>query len=336
MSRSHAIWSLTACGAMLIAACASGPAPLSLKSQPGGPVSFHDHAPRAKAVTVRLLDERPRGVQTLADADAAYNGVLMRLSNSALLKADQVIALSKQGGAYTGVFRDLPSDSLGRYLLTVSLHRNVGTPTSAADPAYALDANKVGQGSATFALSPGQDTTVEVVINAVGTLVLTQNSLVLDPASLTSGQSGVVLDTQVNAAKEPGADSLRLAVLGASSVTVSTASLPAAQWPPSPATATMSLAVPALAGGYTIQVDLLKGATLLSRRSQAITVSLAPTPTPSPSPSPSPTPTLAPTPTPSPTRTPTPAPTRTPTPCCGGCVDNDFDGYDDRTGDPCY
>ncbi|GEM_PF-6748174 len=251
----------------------------------GRPVGFFSQTQGTSSLTVRIVDERK--VQAIADADA-YDGVLIQLHNATRLKNDLVAAAAKQGGSYAGVFSKLPSDNGGHYLLTVGLYRNVAQPSSPSDPAYADAQNKTGEGSATFSLDPGENKTVVVTINAVGELTLTSDSLPLDPTSLTSGQTGVTLDTKVNALKDPEADAVKVYVVDGSSVVQSTVTLLKAQWPASPGTVTTLLTVPTLAdevpnAGYTLVVELFKGETLLSRRSQAITVSaLVASPTPNP------------------------------------------------------
>lgn len=241
-----------------------------------GEVSFFEHADGAGAVSIHVIDQRPRKVQDLADADPSYNGVLFRLSNPHKLTSARVLALPANGNVYAAAFTGVPSDSGANYFLTVGLYRNIQSPQLASDPGYSELSNKAGEGgSVGFLVTPGQTTTVTVKINAVGDLELDSLSTVIDHANpvFVAGDPDAFVDTNVTALKSPLAQALNLYVLGNSgTATVSTKTLSRDVWPSSPQTATLSFPVPAQFGNYQLCVEESSGSAVLSRRYKVFSV----------------------------------------------------------------
>jgi len=272
--------SLLAASVLATAGCAattlSGPLGLGDARADRGPVSYFSGANGTSGLTIKIVDQRPgRGVQSIVHADT-YNGVLFKLTNTAKLKASKLAAVASQGGAYSMVFTNLPSDSAANYSLVAGLYRNVTTPTDTADGAYSnLDA-KVGEGaSANFSLTPGENKSVTITINAVGALSFDSATYVLDATMPTflSGDTSITMTSQdLRGDTNPLGAELKAYFVNAASqaVTVATASVPASS------NATVSLNVPAATGtsavNYWVYAELASGSTVLSRRSRVVTV----------------------------------------------------------------
>lgn len=266
---------LLGCVSPVLTDPASGMRPVEPKRQLGE-FTFFEHPSGSGAVSIRVVDERPRRIQDLADADPSYNGVLFRLSNPNRLKSNRVLALPANGSDYAAVFTNVPSDSGTNYFLTVGLYRNIQSPGLATDPGYANPSNKAGEGgSERFLVTPGQTTTVTVRINAVGNLVLDSMSTLIDPANpvLLAGEPTAWINTNVNALKSPLAQVLNMYVLdNAGTATISTRTLAKETWPASPLTATLSLPVPGQSGNYRLCLEEASGSEVLSRRYKLFSV----------------------------------------------------------------
>lgn len=287
------VFSAALTASVMLAACWQHELPLpGTGKRPAHPVNLFQARAGAARVAIRLVDHRPRAIQDLADA-ANYEGVLFQLSNTARLVSTVSKALARSAdGTYEVVFDSLPADTAANYTLTVGLYGRVENPASSMDPGYSNAANRVGEGSATFSLKAGEARTVTIHVNAVGALALSSGGQAVDPATLTAGRSGITLDTNVSASRNPEADALKIYVVDAEGATQSTTRIPRVEWPAQgPVTSPFVVPTPPTGGpgaAYSIVVDLLKGTRVLSRRSLAIQVTIAPTPSPTPSPTPTP------------------------------------------------
>lgn len=238
-----------------------------------GTVSFFDTESTRASVSIRLIDKR-QSTQALSDADN-YNGVLFELSNASRFKSPLRVAKASSLGSYDVVFDDLPSDSTARYTVTAGFYRDVTAPTSLSDPAYANLDRKVAEGtSESFSLSPGEQKTLTIVINAVGTLSFTSTSTTVDPAapSLTPGDTTAAGLLALSSAKNPLATGVTYAVKQTNGTTVSTGSVPLAQWATWPTQTRLPFTAPTPEATYSFVVDMVNGATVLSRRSRDFVV----------------------------------------------------------------
>jgi hypothetical protein len=238
-----------------------------------GTVGYFEQLTGTAAIAVRLIDKR-QTVQGFADAAGQFNGVRFELSNPDKLKVARREALGATGGAYGTVFSGLPSDEGGGYVLTAELYRNVTTPTSLDDSAYANLDNKVGEGhSAAFSLEPGKARTVTLVINAVGTIGFSSSNSVVDPVNPTfdAGDATAAGLLSLSKASNPDATAVTYKVVTGIGSTVASGSLASDAWATLPTQTRLPFTAPA-AGNYRLVVELVNGARVLSRRSQAFAV----------------------------------------------------------------
>lgn len=270
-STRHLLPALCALALVGLSGCTT-PAVLSrvaVPSRPSADLTFFEQGDARGAVTIRIIDRRPRAVQGFAEADPTFNGVLFRLSNASKLKAPQILAVPANGNVYAAAFTGIPSDAASNYFLTVGLFRNVTNAASPSDPGYADVSNKAGEGgSVGFSVAPGTTTTVTVTINAVGQLSLDSQSKVIDAVSpvFVQGEAGAFVDTHINQGNTPQADALQVHVLDVTGTsTFSTTVVPRGSWPVS-GSSTVSFPVPAGFGNYQLLVEAATGSAILSRR----------------------------------------------------------------------
>ncbi len=245
-----------------------------------GPINMFAKAGGAGALSIRIIDQRPRRVQNFADADS-FNAVYFRLSNSVKLKASLATAVNSLGGGtstYTTVFPAIPADPGGNYALSVGLYRNIGTPANAADTGYTVLANKVGEGATNnITINPGENKSVTVKINAVGDFIIESPTIHINHATpvLMSGDSAIV-NTLVNNANNPGVNQVNVYLTDLADAVIPGASISVGNIA-SPSTVVPSITLPYVASSqnYKLVVDAFNtssGSYLLSRRVRNVSI----------------------------------------------------------------
>jgi hypothetical protein len=272
--RPHRVsWALALTAILGTVGCEAPRLNLPPNASGSGKVSFFDSESTRASVSIRLIDKR-QTTQALSDADA-YNGVLFEIRNDSRFKSSQRVAKASSLGSYEVVFDDLPSDSTARYTVTAGFFRGVSAPTSLSDPAYANLDRKVAEGTSDgFSLAPGEQKTLTIVINAVGTLSFTSTSTTVDPAapSFTPGDTTAAGLLALSPAKNPLATGVTYAVKQTNGTTVSTGSVPVAQWATWPTQTRLPFTAPTTEATYSFVVDMVNGVTVLSRRSRDFVV----------------------------------------------------------------
>lgn len=275
---------LAALNLLLLVGCTAPQVSHRLLEAPkaGGPVSMFGQASGTGAVSIRIVDHRPRQIQSFTDADA-FNGVYFRLSNTVKLKSSLAIARSTLGPGtptYSAVFPAIPADTGGNYTLSVGLFRNITTPSSTSDPGYNDFLNKVGEGASnSIIIAPGENKTITITINAVGDFVVDSPTIHVNSASpvLMSGESPIV-DTRVNFANNPGTDMVSVYLTDLSNIPVAGATMSVANIA-SPSTVVVnSMPMPYVATTQTYRLvvensgNTASGSYVLSRRTRDVTV----------------------------------------------------------------
>lgn len=270
---------LSALALLLMAGCTAPQLTHRLFDAPKatGPMNLFGQAGGTGALSIRIIDQRPRRVQSFADADA-FNGVFFRLSNTFKLKAALEVASGSLGPSptYSAVFPSIPADPGAHYTLSVGLFRNITTPTSAADAGYLDVLNKVGEGASnSISINPGENKSVTIVVNAVGDFLVDSPTINVNSASpvLMSGESPIV-DTKVNQANNPGADTVNVYLTDLSDVLIPASSVSVGNLA-SPSTVVVnSMALPYVSstGTYRLVVEAASGSYVLSRRTRDVQI----------------------------------------------------------------
>lgn len=195
-----------------------------------GKLTLFGQADGKGALSIRIVDQRPRKTQSFSDADV-FNAVLFRLSNTTKLKTAMQFAtgsaVATPSNTYSAAFPSIPADTAGNYTLSVGLFRNIASPSNPANPAYGDLLNKVGEGASTsIALAPGENKTVTVFINAVGQFFIDSQTVFVNQAGpiLVSGDTAIV-DTKVNFANNPDTQKVNVFLTDMSDLLVPGASL---------------------------------------------------------------------------------------------------------------
>lgn len=245
-----------------------------------GPITMFSQAGGTGAIAIRIVDQRPRKVQSFADADS-FNGVFFRLSNSVKLKSSMEVATGSQGAGnptYSAVFPAIPADSGSNYSLSVGLFRNISSPSVSTDPGYADLYNKVGEGASnSISISPGENKTITITINAVGDFTIDSSTIHINHASpvLMSGDTAIV-DTLVNTTNNPGVDQVNVFLTDLADAVVPGASISASNIA-SPSTVVPTFTLPYVAStqNYKLVVEAFNtssGSYLLSRRVRNVSI----------------------------------------------------------------
>lgn len=222
---------LSAIAAVLLVGCTAPQVTHRLLDapRPSGQLNLFGQAGGVGALSIRVVDQRPRKTQSFVDADT-FNGVFFRLSNTFKLKTSLQVATASQGvgnPTYSAMFPAIPADSGGHYTLSVGLFRGITTPTDPNDGGYTDFRNKVGEGaSGSITINPGQSKNVTIIINAVGDFFVDSPTLVVDsanPVLMSGGQAFV--DTKVNTANNPDTDLVNVYLTTAGDVLVPGASV---------------------------------------------------------------------------------------------------------------
>lgn len=275
---------LSALFLLLLAGCTAPQLTHRLLDAPktSGPLNLFGQAGGTGALSIRIVDQRPRKVQSFADAEA-FSAVFFRLSNSVKLKASIETATDSHGAGsptYTAVFPSIPADPGGNYTLSVGLFRNIATPSATTDPAFGNVLNKVGEGASTsIAINPGEVKNITLVINAVGDFFVDAPILKVNSASpiLMSGGQAIV-DTRVNTTNNPGTDrvSVYLTNLADALVPGSSASFNNIASPSTVVCGSLPLPVVSSTTAYKLVVEnsrnTASGDVVLSRRTRAVTI----------------------------------------------------------------
>lgn len=274
---------LTALTLLLLAGCTAPQLTHRLLDAPKatGPVNMFAKAGGAGALSIRIIDERSRKVQSFADADS-FNGVFFKLSNSVKLKTSLSVARGSQGAGsptYSAVFPAIPADPGANYTLSVGLFRNIASPSETVDSGYNLLANKVGEGASnSISINPGENKSITIKINAVGDFIIDSPVININHATpvLLSGDSAIV-NTLVNSANNPGTDKVSVYLTDLSDTLVSGATISVNNIA-SPSTVQPTITLPYVAStqNYRLVVEnsqnTASGSYLLSRRTRNVTI----------------------------------------------------------------
>lgn len=274
---------LSALTLLLLAGCTAPQLTHRLLDAPktSGPLTLFGQSGGSGALSIRIVDQRPRKVQSFADADV-FNGVFFRLSNSVKLKANLETATGSQGAGnptYTAVFPAIPADTGGNYALSVGLFRSIATPSDKTDPGYFNALNKVGEGASTsIVINPGESKSLSIVINAVGDFLVDSPTILVNSASpvLMSGDQAIV-DTKVNYANNPGTNLVNVFLTDLADVPIpgSSASFNNLASPSTVVCGGLPLPYVPSTSNYKLVVENLNtasGSYLLSRRSRVVTI----------------------------------------------------------------
>ncbi|HEY9855801.1 MAG TPA: hypothetical protein V6D05_08710 [Stenomitos sp.] len=284
--RPNLVPGLSALALLLLAGCTAPQLTHRLLDAPklGGQINLFGQAGGTGALSIRIVDQRPRKVQSFADADA-FNAVFFRLSNSVKLKTSLQVATGSQGAGsptYTAVFPAIPADPSPNYTLSVGLFRNIspGGLANPNDPSYSNLLNKVGEGASTsISVNPGESKNITITINAVGDFQIDSPTININPASpvLMSGDLAIV-DTRVNQSNNPGTDrvSVYLTDLGDALVPGASASFNNLASPSTVVCGGLPLPYTPSTSNYKLVVEnsrnTASGSYLLSRRSRLVTI----------------------------------------------------------------
>lgn len=250
--------------------------------RPSGQLNLFGQAGGVGALSIRIVDQRPRKTQSFADADA-FNGVFFRLSNTVKLKSSLQVATGSQpvgNPTYSALFPSIPADPGGNYTLTVGLFRNIASPSVATDGGYSDILNKVGEGASTsIVINPGENKNIAIIINAVGDFTIDSPTININPATpfLMSGDQAIV-DTKVNLTNNPGTDRVSVFLTDLSDTLVPGASVSVNNIAGTGSVVVNGLPLPYVAttGAFKLVVENARnsasGSYVLSRRSRNVTI----------------------------------------------------------------